>query len=31
VIGPLMEVPLMLLLVKLGLRTRRYFPRNKAL
>jgi ACR3 family arsenite transporter len=30
VIGPLMEVPLMLCLVKLGLRTRRYFPRKKA-
>ncbi len=29
VIGPLMEVPLMLALVKLGLRTKRYFPRNK--
>lgn len=29
VIGPLMEVPLMLGLVKLGLRTRRYFPRKK--
>ncbi|MCW4006092.1 MAG: ACR3 family arsenite efflux transporter [Candidatus Bathyarchaeota archaeon] len=29
VIGPLMEVPLMLLLVKIGLRTRRYFPRKK--
>ncbi len=29
VIGPLMEVPLMLSVVKLGLRTRRYFPRNK--
>jgi len=29
VIGPLMEVPLMLSLVKLGLRTRKYFPRNK--
>jgi ACR3 family arsenite transporter len=29
VIGPLMEVPLMLLLVKLGLRTRKYFPRKK--
>jgi len=29
VIGPLMEVPLMLLLVKLGLRTRRRFPRRK--
>ena len=30
VIGPLMEVPLMLSLVKLGLRTRHLFPRNKA-
>jgi len=30
VIGPLMEVPLMLSLVKLGLRTRRYFPRKKS-
>ncbi|MGD6807523.1 MAG: ACR3 family arsenite efflux transporter [Candidatus Bathyarchaeia archaeon] len=30
VIGPLFEVPLMLLLVKLGLRTRKYFPRKKA-
>ncbi|MCW3984080.1 MAG: ACR3 family arsenite efflux transporter [Candidatus Bathyarchaeota archaeon] len=30
VIGPLLEVPLMLLLVKLGLRTRKYFPRKKA-
>jgi len=29
VIGPLMEVPLMLSLVKLGLRTRKYFPRKK--
>jgi arsenite transporter len=29
VIGPLLEVPLMLLLVKLGLRTRKYFPKNK--
>ncbi|MCD6528885.1 arsenic resistance protein [Candidatus Bathyarchaeota archaeon] len=29
VIGPLMEVPLMLSLVKFGLRTRKYFPRNK--
>jgi ACR3 family arsenite transporter len=29
VIGPLMEVPLMLSLVKLGLRTARYFPRKK--
>jgi len=28
VIGPLMEVPLMLSLVKFGLRTRRYFPRK---
>jgi len=30
VIGPLMEVPLMLSVVKLGLNTRRYFPRKKA-
>jgi ACR3 family arsenite transporter len=30
VIGPLMEVPLMLSLVKLGLRTRKHFPRKKA-
>ena len=29
VIGPLMEVPLMLSLVKLGLKTRHYFPRKK--
>ncbi|MEM2099307.1 MAG: ACR3 family arsenite efflux transporter [Candidatus Bathyarchaeia archaeon] len=29
VIGPLMEVPLMLSIVKLGLRTRKYFPRKK--
>lgn len=29
VIGPLMEVPLMLSLVKLGLRTRHLFPRRK--
>ena len=29
VIGPLMEVPLMLSLVRLGLRTKKYFPRNK--
>jgi ACR3 family arsenite transporter len=29
VIGPLMEVPLMLSLVHLGLRTRHYFPRKK--
>ena len=29
VIGPLMEVPLMLSLVRLGLRTRHLFPRNK--
>ncbi len=28
VIGPLMEVPLMLSVVKLGLRTRKYFPRK---
>lgn len=28
VIGPLLEVPLMLSLVKLGLRTRKYFPRQ---
>ncbi len=31
VIGPLMEVPLMLSVVKLGLRTRKYFPRKKKL
>jgi len=30
VIGPLMEVPLMLSVVKLGLRTSHYFPRKKA-
>jgi ACR3 family arsenite transporter len=30
VIGPLMEVPLMLSLVKLGLRTRKRFPRKKS-
>ena len=30
VIGPLMEVPLMLSLVKLGLRTSHYFPRKKS-
>ncbi len=30
VIGPLFEVPLMLSLVKLGLRTRKHFPRKKA-
>jgi ACR3 family arsenite transporter len=30
VIGPLLEVPLMLTLVKLGLRTRKFFPRKKA-
>jgi len=30
VIGPLMEVPLMLSLVKFGLRTSHLFPRNKA-
>jgi ACR3 family arsenite transporter len=29
VIGPLLEVPLMLSLVKLGLRTKKYFPRKK--
>lgn len=29
VVGPLFEVPLMLLIVKLGLRTRKYFPRKK--
>jgi ACR3 family arsenite transporter len=29
VIGPLLEVPLMLTLVKLGLRTRKFFPRKK--
>ena len=29
VIGPLMEVPLMLSVVKLGLATRKYFPRSK--
>jgi ACR3 family arsenite transporter len=29
VIGPLLEVPLMLSLVKLGLRTRKYFPRKE--
>lgn len=29
VIGPLFEVPLMLSLVRLGLRTRKYFPRKK--
>ena len=28
VIGPLMEVPLMLSLVKIGLKTNRFFPRN---
>jgi ACR3 family arsenite transporter len=28
VIGPLIEVPIMLLLVRIGLRTRRYFPRK---
>jgi ACR3 family arsenite efflux pump ArsB len=28
VIGPLMEVPLMLSLVKLGLYTKKYFPRK---
>jgi ACR3 family arsenite transporter len=31
VIGPLLEVPLMLSLVKLGLHTRKYFPRKKKL
>jgi arsenite transporter len=31
VIGPLLEVPLMLLLVKLGLATRKYFPRKRHL
>jgi len=31
VIGPLMEVPLMLSLVKLGLRTSHLFPRNKTM
>jgi ACR3 family arsenite transporter len=30
VIGPLLEVPLMLSVVKLGLRTSRYFPRKKS-
>jgi ACR3 family arsenite transporter len=30
VIGPLMEVPLMLSVVKLGLGTSHHFPRNKA-
>jgi ACR3 family arsenite transporter len=30
VIGPLLEVPLMLSIVKLGLRTRKYFPRKKS-
>jgi len=30
VIGPLFEVPLMLLLVKLGLHTRKHFPRKRA-
>lgn len=30
VIGPLMEVPLMLSVVKLGLRTSHFFPRKKA-
>jgi len=29
VIGPLMEVPLMLSLTKFGLWTKRYFPRNE--
>jgi len=31
VIGPLMEVPLMLSLVRFGLRTKQYFPRKKNL
>ena len=31
VIGPLMEVPLMLSLIKFGLRTRHLFPRNRTL
>ncbi len=31
VIGPLMEVPLMLALVRLGLRTRHLFPRSKSI
>jgi len=31
VVGPLFEVPLMLSVVKLGLRTRKYFPRKKRL
>ena len=30
VVGPLFEVPLMLSIVKLGLRTRKYFPRKKS-
>jgi ACR3 family arsenite transporter len=30
VIGPLMEVPLMLSVVKIGLKTRHYFPRRKS-
>jgi DNA-binding transcriptional ArsR family regulator len=30
VIGPLLEVPLMLTLVKLGLKTRKHFPRKRA-
>ncbi|MHB8895874.1 MAG: ACR3 family arsenite efflux transporter [Candidatus Geothermincolia bacterium] len=29
VIGPLIEVPIMLALVKIGLATRKYFPRNR--
>jgi len=29
VIGPLIEVPIMLVLVKIGLSTRKYFPRNR--
>jgi ACR3 family arsenite transporter len=30
VIGPLIEVPIMLALVHIGLRTRNYFPRKQA-
>ena len=30
VIGPLMEVPLMLSVVRMGLYTRHHFPRNKS-